>query len=689
MTGNKCYLTDFEAYDGGFVSFGDGKSSGPSAKTTAWNEFSSTMASAIICLADNQKFNILKYIFDNMVKSLEGGVKFYLYPRFLQVFLDNQVEGMARNKEMYIISSHTKNIFANMRRIEAGFSGVITPLFDTMMVQDHADMGDTPVETHQTTIFDQPSTSKPQKTQKPRRKQRMEAEVSYDESEDEDHVPTPSSDPLPSGEDSYILNELMVFCTSLQEQDGLVSQENASKQERMIKEIDQNAEIALDVETQRRTNDDEIFRADDLVGQEVVMETTIGVKDSAAPTTDVTKDEVTMAQALAALKSTKPKVIVQEQEMSTTIIAAATTVTTVVPTPRAKVELIEKKKKHFAALRAQEKRNKPPTKTQMKSQMSTNRKHMGGYKQSHLKGRSFDEIKELFDREMTKVNDIIAMDSKAQENSTKRAAEHLESDISKKQKVDENIKPVIDDAKKLKKCIEIVPDDGDGVLIEATPLSSRSPTIIDYKIHKEGKKNYFKIIRADEFSEVQKARLLVELIEKKKKHFAALRAQEKRNKPPTKTQMKSQMSTNLKNIGGYKQSHLKVRSFDEIKELFDREITKVNDIIAMDSKAQENRTKRAAEHLESDISKKQKVDENIKPVIDDAEKLKKCIEIVPDDGDEVLIEATPLSSRSPTIIDYKIHKEGNKNYFKIIRADGNSQVYQTFEKCLRTLIEKI
>nr|GEV85559.1 ulp1 protease family, C-terminal catalytic domain-containing protein [Tanacetum cinerariifolium] len=47
------------------------------------------------------------------------------------------------------------------------------------------------------------------------------------------------------------------------------------------------------------------------------------------------------------------------------------------------------------------------------------------------------------------------------------------------------------------------------------------------------------------------------------------------------------------------------------------------------------------------------------------------MEIVPDDGDEVLIKATPLSSRSPTIIDYKIHKEGKKNYFKIIRADGD------------------
>nr|GEY59106.1 hypothetical protein [Tanacetum cinerariifolium] len=59
------------------------------------------------------------------------------------------------------------------------------------------------------------------------------------------------------------------------------------------------------------------------------------------------------------------------------------------------------------------------------------------------------------------------------------------------------------------------------------------------------------------------------------------------------------------------------------------------------------------------------------------------MEIVPDDGNEVLIEATPISSRSLTIIDYKIHKEGKKNYFKIIRADGNTQVYQTFEKMFK------
>nr|GFA39540.1 ribonuclease H-like domain, reverse transcriptase, RNA-dependent DNA polymerase [Tanacetum cinerariifolium] len=55
-------------------------------RTTTWNEISSTMASAIICLATNQKFKFSKYIFDNMVKHLDGGVKFMMYPRFVQVF---------------------------------------------------------------------------------------------------------------------------------------------------------------------------------------------------------------------------------------------------------------------------------------------------------------------------------------------------------------------------------------------------------------------------------------------------------------------------------------------------------------------------------------------------------------------------------------------------------------------------
>ncbi|GKC81033.1 hypothetical protein Tco_1136750 [Tanacetum coccineum] len=52
------------------------------SKTTAWNEFSSTMASAIIYLVTNQKFNFSKYIFESMVKNLDNmsGI-FLMYPR--------------------------------------------------------------------------------------------------------------------------------------------------------------------------------------------------------------------------------------------------------------------------------------------------------------------------------------------------------------------------------------------------------------------------------------------------------------------------------------------------------------------------------------------------------------------------------------------------------------------------------
>ncbi|GKE25833.1 hypothetical protein Tco_1441217 [Tanacetum coccineum] len=49
-----------------------------SAKTTAWNEFSSTIASAIICLATNQKFNFSMYIFKSIVKNLDNAGKFLM-----------------------------------------------------------------------------------------------------------------------------------------------------------------------------------------------------------------------------------------------------------------------------------------------------------------------------------------------------------------------------------------------------------------------------------------------------------------------------------------------------------------------------------------------------------------------------------------------------------------------------------
>ncbi|GKF05897.1 hypothetical protein Tco_0036565 [Tanacetum coccineum] len=55
----------------------------------------------------------------------------------------------------------------------------------------------------------------------------------------------------------------------------------------------------------------------------------------------------------------------------------------------------------------------------------------------------------------------------------------------------------------------------------------------------------------EELTDEEKGKLFMELMEKRRKHFAALRAQEKRNRPPTKAQKRTQMSTYLKHMGGY------------------------------------------------------------------------------------------------------------------------------------------
>ncbi|GKB64540.1 hypothetical protein Tco_0920726 [Tanacetum coccineum] len=151
-----------------------------SSKTTAWNEFSSTMASAIICLATNQKFIFSKYIFESMVKNLDNVGKFLMYQRFVQVFVNQQLDGLPSYKRIYVTPSHTKKIFGNMKRVGKGFFGRVTPLFPTMVVHNQEEIGEgsaMPTDPYHTPTIIQPSTSQPQKTQKPRRPKRKDTKV--------------------------------------------------------------------------------------------------------------------------------------------------------------------------------------------------------------------------------------------------------------------------------------------------------------------------------------------------------------------------------------------------------------------------------------------------------------------------------------------------------------------------------
>ncbi|GJR08371.1 hypothetical protein Tco_0791023 [Tanacetum coccineum] len=54
------------------------------------------------------------------------------------------------------------------------------------------------------------------------------------------------------------------------------------------------------------------------------------------------------------------------------------------------------------------------------------------------------------------------------------------------------------------------------------------------------------------------------------------------------------------------------------------------------------------------------------------------------DGDDVTVDATPLSTKSPTIVGFKIYKVGKKKHFQIIRADGNSHIgFKLLEDALK------
>nr|GEU44530.1 putative reverse transcriptase, RNA-dependent DNA polymerase [Tanacetum cinerariifolium] len=448
-------------------------------------------------------------------------------------------------------SSTMASIFSNMKRVGKEVSRKETPLFPTMIVQAQEDMGEVsaiPTDPHHTPTITQPSISKPQKKQKLTKQRRHDTKETY-----------------PSGPGDNVADEalmqkmylnipmihysvtykagLSARIESSNEEQSL-GKEDASKQGRNIADIDVDAKITLVDETtkdQGRFNDQEMFDTGVFDDEEVVVKKAVVDKEVSAvkevdasqdqvsaainTTADVTPDELTTAQTLVEIKKSKPKAdkmkkkdqiifdhqedkrlqaeinkeerlagerarligmkAQQEKEANIALIESWHEVQAKMEadyelaqrlqaeeqeqlTDAKKIRLfmdfLDKRRKFFAAKREIEKKYRPITKAQQKSLMRSSKK------------------------------------TKAVEGNSKRACEEIEQKSSKRQKVDDNQKIA-----KLKRCLEIVPNDGDDVTINATPLSSKSPTIVDYKIYKKERNSYFQIIRADGFDEEPEA----------------------------------------------------------------------------------------------------------------------------------------------------------------------------------------
>ncbi|GKB67452.1 hypothetical protein Tco_0928864 [Tanacetum coccineum] len=104
-----------------------------SPKKTAWEQFSSNIATAVICLATNRKYNFSRMIFEHMVSNISSPHKFLMYPRFIQICLDMQRNQLQQHSRTYPVPSLSNKVFNNMKRPTKGYSGQEVALFPTML----------------------------------------------------------------------------------------------------------------------------------------------------------------------------------------------------------------------------------------------------------------------------------------------------------------------------------------------------------------------------------------------------------------------------------------------------------------------------------------------------------------------------------------------------------------------------
>ncbi|GJZ58042.1 hypothetical protein Tco_0613536 [Tanacetum coccineum] len=168
--------------------------------------------------------------------------------------------------------------------------------------------------------------------------------------------------------------------------------------------------------------------------------------------------------------------------------------------------------------------------------------------------------------------------------------------------------------------------------------------------------------------ESEQPKKLVELVNQRKKFFAQERAEAKRNKPMTLAQQKTYMSNYIKNQeGGYTLQQLKSLSFEQVKEIFETTMKRVQSFVPMDSELEIGEASGSGE--EQSAEKEKELSE---------EELQKLLVVVL--VEEVYVEA--LQVKYP-IIDWEVYTEESRKYWKIIRAGNHTEAYQIFADMLK------
>ncbi|GJV36325.1 hypothetical protein Tco_1408802, partial [Tanacetum coccineum] len=168
----------------------------------------------------------------------------------------------------------------------------------------------------------------------------------------------------------------------------------------------------------------------------------------------------------------------------------------------------------------------------------------------------------------------------------------------------------------------------------------------------------------EKYSEAEKARLLTELINQRKRYFIQQRAEERRNKPLTQAQQRTYMSNYIKHIGSHTLQQLKRLSFDELKAL----------VVEIELDHEGSKKQKSNEALGSVQEQPKEEEETELP----QEDLQQMMMVVP--VEEVYVEA--LQVKYP-IIDWEVYSEDTRRYWKIIRVGNHTKAYQIFAEMMK------
>nr|GEZ65947.1 hypothetical protein [Tanacetum cinerariifolium] len=446
----------------------------PNAKRTTWNEFSCSMAYAVICLATGRKFNFSKYIFDSMVRNVDSPNKFLMYPRFLQVMINNQVDDLSSHTIKYTSHALTQKVFANIRRIGKRFSGVKTLLFASMLVQPQAAEAEDDVEAQQqpTNTFDSSIT---------------------------------------------LLNTLMETCAILSqkvahmEQDKIAQALEIIKLKKRVKQLEKKRRLKSLVKEIKKSRKDDDNAADKEV-------------NAAEPTMFDDKEvTMTMAQTLIKMKAEKTRIL--DEQMAKRLHdeeveqAAARENQEQDNLKRAKVLQQQYKDKaedidwNTVAKQIQEKhldnikkyqnlKRKPIFIAQARKNMIIYLKNMVVYKMEHFKSMYYDKVRPIFNKEYNKVQTLFKPNKDVAELTKKRVVEEtlLQESYKKLKAVKVSgsestqdtltIDPKEMSEEDVQNMLQIVPVAE--FKVEALQVKY---LLIDWEIHSEGSRSYWKIIR--------------------------------------------------------------------------------------------------------------------------------------------------------------------------------------------------